>query len=735
MGKGSNIRVLIKRIEGVQCSFCQATIEKALKQLPGVEEVSINMAHEELLVRYDEELIDEETIRKVLSGLGFSLVEPQSATELALVLYREKKSLLYSAILSAIIGILMIYMRLSGSLDQYVIIASGFIAFVNLVFLGGRYLSMAWNAVKRGILNQHVLMSATALSGLIGGFAGILYDPQVFPPLEFFGVSSFVTTYHILGGYASVYVRKRSSEAIKRLLELQPASARVLRDGKWVIVPVDRVKPGDMILVKPGERIPVDGVISEGSSSLDESLVTGESLPVDKSVGSEVIAGSLNIAGYLVIKATRGPDESFIARIAKHMREVRALKPGVIQLLDSVLKYYVPWVLIVASIALITWATTTILTGYPGFKAAFYSFLAVLVMGYPCALGMSVPLAMIKGGYIAARKGILFRSSEAFHILSSKPGVVVFDKTGTLTKGRISVYSVYPDEGFDSVDVLRLAACIESYSTHPIAVAIVEEASRRLVTIDCGVVEGFRELPGKGVRGLIDSTPIAVGKLSYLIEEGYRLNGELAELAGALGSKGYTVVGVGIDKVVAGLIALSDELRDNAKNIVDELRSLGFKVAMLTGDSRRVADRVAREVGIDSYEAELTPEGKTLWIRRIQAKGEKVVMVGDGVNDAPALTLANVGIALSKGADIAVESADIVLIGDKLANVPESIRIAKYMYRTTKENLVIAFVFNGIGVPAAALGLLQPYWAMIAMIASVSLILANTFLLRKIKEE
>ncbi|MCE4610411.1 MAG: cation-translocating P-type ATPase [Desulfurococcales archaeon] len=728
-GEGESLRVKFWRVEGIHCSFCESTIKDALSSIKGVKDFSVSLAHEELMVKYDPRVVNEDVIKGVLSGLGYRLLDPSKTLDLNAVVAGEKRRLVASILLSLPIGVLMVFMRLYGEPNLYMALAAGLLASVNFFLLGGKYLVMAYNALRRRILNQHVLMAATALSGLTGGLMGLLLDPRTFPPVEFFGVASFVTTYHILGGFAGAYVRKRSSEAVKRLLEIQPRVARVRRGSEWAVVPVDQVGVGDLVLVKPGERVPLDGVVVEGYSTVDESIVTGESMPVDKAPGSEVLSGSLNLTGYLVVRVTRRVEESFVARIARHMREVRALKPGVIQLLDRVLGFYVPWVFVSSVIALLAWLSSTLVTGYPGVKESFYAFTAVLVMGYPCALGMSVPLAMVKGGYLAAERGILFRGSEAFHVLSSDPQkvVVAFDKTGTLTRGRVKVARV-ASRGFLSEDeLLRLASCLEVYSNHPIAKAIVDEATSKLGSVDCGSIRGFTEVPGGGVSGLINSNHVAVGKLGFLESRGFIVDESVRVMAEGLMERGFTVVGVGVGGAVEGLIALSDELKDDASEAVGELKRMGFKVAMLTGDSPKVAERVARELGIDFYMANLKPSDKTEWIREMRRKGFKVVMVGDGVNDAPALTIADVGIALSTGSDISVESADVVIMGDKVSRVVDAIRIARYMYKVTKENLALAFIYNGMGVPLAAIGLLKPYWAMVAMIASVTSILANTF--------
>ncbi len=727
MEDSERYRVLVGKLEGLQCSFCVSTIQNALSKIPGVEEVNVSLAHEEVYVRYDSRVVSKARIEGILEKLGFKLLAGKSGADREELLRAERSRLVKSALISLVVGSLMAYMKLYDA-PQQVSIAIGVLAFVNLVVLGGKYLSMSLNALRRGILNQHVLMTATALAGLAGGTLGLLTDPGSFPPGEFYGVTSFVTTYHILGGYAAGYARKKASDAIERLRGLQPLTARVVSGGRIVEKDVASVRPGDLILVRPGERIPLDGVIVDGETSIDESIVTGESMPVDKRPGDRVLAGSINVTGAVVVRVSRPLGESFIARIARHMEEMRGLKPPILQLLDRVLAVYVPMVLAVSLAALAYWVVVPWVLGEgPEVTRAAFASLTVLVMGYPCALGMSVPLSMIRGGQAAALRGILFRSSEAFHVLSSR-GTILFDKTGTLTEGRPRVEIVRALDGYSEAEVLRIAACLEVFSNHPLARSIVDEAYERLGIIECRNVGNVVERRGMGVVGTIEGRRALTGRRELVEEEGFTWPGKGLEDPGF---RGLTTVFVGFDGRVIGVIGLSDGLRKGAKEAVRELESMGFRVGMLTGDSEAAASRIAGLLGIGFYRAGLLPDGKTSLIRDLQRRGERVVMVGDGINDAPSLTVADIGIAMGTGADITLDAADMVITDSNPYKVAVAVRMARRMYRHTKQNLGIAFSLNGLGVPLASTGLLQPYWAMIAMILSVTMILANTFL-RKI---
>ena len=582
---------------------------------------------------------------------------------------------------------------------------------------------MAWSSLRRRILNQHVLLEFAAFAGLAGGFLGLFVSDR-FPAADFFAVSVFVTSYHILSDYTSNYVRTRSSQAVRRLMDLQPDTARVIRDGEEVEVPTGEVAVGERVRIRPGESIPVDGQVREGASAVNESLVTGEPIPTEKVAGDEVIGGSVNQTGTLVVEVTRVGEESFLHQVARSIEEARALKPGVLQLVDTVLKYFVPGVLAFAVLGFAAWTVGPLVVGgSPDFFRATFSALAVLVLGYPCALGMATPLAMIRGGGEAADRGILMRSGEAFQIMQDL-SVMVLDKTGTITRGEPAVRTVVTADGVDEQAVLRLAAAAESSSEHPLARAVEDAARER--GVDFPMASEFQSHTGQGVEARVDGAGVLVGKPGFLGDRGVDLGG-LGDGVAGLEQQGQTVVAVAHDGQAVGLVGIADTIKADAADTIGRMQEAGITPVMITGDNARTARAVAAEVGIDEVLAEVLPDEKAAKVRELQGGGRRVAMVGDGINDAPALTQADVGFAIGAGTDIAIESADIVIMSDRLGAVMDAHDIGTRSYAKTKQNLALAFSFNGIGVPAAATGFVHPVWAMIAMAASVTLVLGNSF--------
>jgi|Deesub1362A_J573_1020465.scaffolds.fasta_scaffold02583_4 cation transport ATPase len=804
MSKAHAVETLQVKIGGMSCSFCTETIHKAYSRMDGVYEVHVSLSHEEALIRYDPQKITPTELRDTLRSLGYTVRDPRkvrSFEEQEKQLRIERQRLILAGVFTVISALLMLAMWLKlvpQAMLQPIMLTVMPLLAVTTVFGPGLYiLKMAYHSLRRGILNQHVLLELGACAGLIGGVLGLMgrflnLPVLQFPAADFFAVATFVTTYHILSGYTSLLVRTRASQAVRKLLDLQPATARVIRDGREEEVPIEEVKPGDRVRVRPGESIPVDGRIIEGSSGVDESLVTGEPFPAEKTVGDEVIGGSINQTGTLVIEVTKVGEESFLQQVARYIEEARAMKPGILQVVDVVLRYYVPGVVGFAVLGFLIWTIGAwAVTGQVDLPRAVYAALAVFVMGYPCALGMATPLAMIRGGGEAAQKGILMRSGEAFQVFKDVR-VVVLDKTGTITKGKPAVTNVVAwSEGREvgmrvgehagmqvgeyagkrigeyasgRVDansqthkltvpqarLLRLAASAESVSEHPVGRAIVNYALDQ--GIDPAKVTDFQAVPGKGVTARVDGRIVHVGSPAFFSQdleidltpiratlERLQAEGKTVVLI-ALADEGpttndqgaYSSFVVGPSSLV-GLIAIADTLKEDAREAIARMKAAGLRPIMITGDNERTARAVARAVGIEEVLAQVLPNEKAAKIRELQAveaNGRsplRVAMVGDGINDAPALMQADVGIAIGTGTDIAIESADIILVGDRLGGVVDAYYIARSSYRKTVQNLALAFSFNGIGVPLATTGLVHPVWAMVAMILSVSMVLINSF--------
>lgn len=725
------------KIGGMACSFCASSITKGLGRMPGILNANVSLAHEEALIEYDPERISEQQIKSTLLDLGYTIRDPrrvkafeEQQREIDLERHRLVTAIVLTGLALLQMGLMWFGWMPTAVLQPVMTVAMPVIA-VTTVFGPGLYiLRMAWHSLRRGILNQHVLLEFGAFSGLVGGALGLVgryghVASLSFPIADFFAVATFITTYHILSGYTSLVVRTKASRAVMNLLALQPVTAVVIRAGQEQEVQIDQVAVGEHVRIRPGESIPLDGWVIDGRSDVDESLVTGESLPVEKQSGHEVIGGSINLNGSLLVEVRHVGEESFLQQVARQIEEARARKPGLLQLVDRVLAFYVPGVLAAAAVTLLVWTVgAALVTGHVEVSRGIFAMLAVFVMGYPCALGMATPLAMIRGGAVAAEHGILVRSGEAFQSLD-RVDRVLLDKTGTLTQGRPSVTKVLAVSGHHENDVLTAAAALEVLSEHPLAQAVVNHAKKRGLVIP--TTSEFRAVPGKGVAAQLAGAAMWVGSPHFLSEEGHDLSELMAQIE-PLQQEGSTVIVVGKERQVIGLLAIADTLKPDALGAVRRLRALGIEPIMITGDNVHTALAIAAKVGIQDVRAELLPQDKALEVQKLQQAGHRVLMVGDGINDAPALTQADIGAAIGAGTDIAIESADVVLMGQRLDAVAEAIEIGHNATRKTKQNVALAFAFNGVGIPLAMTGLVRPAWAMLAMAASVSVVLGNSFL-------
>lgn len=732
-GRGHGIEKLQLKVGGMSCSFCVASMTKALERTEGVRRASVNLAHEEALIEYEPTKASPRQLKKLIIDLGYTVRDPRKVLtfeEEQAELTSERNNLLLAGAF-ALVAVTMMSLMWAGIVPDPQVaphplplqpMLMPFLALATIFGPGWHILQMAWASLRRGILNQHVLLEFGAFAGIIGGVLG--YFSSSFPIADFFAVSVFITTYHLLSGYVSLRVRTRSSQAVRKLLSLVPPTARVVRDGTEEEVPLEQIQPGDTVRVRPGESIPVDGEVIDGRSGVNESLVTGESMPQSKKAGDEVIGGSMNQTGTLLVRVTKVGEESFLHQVARSVEEARALKPGILALVDRVLAIYVPAVLGAAFLAFVIWSLGAwLVTGSPDWTRAIFAVLAVLVMGYPCALGMASPLAMIRGGGMAAEHGVLMRSAEAFQVLKDIRKVVL-DKTGTITRGEPAVTDIQPESDWGNDDILRFAAAAERASEHPLAQAIVASAAARQLSIP--TAGDFQAVPGMGVTASVEGHSVLIGKPQFLQDEHVEIASAGAQIE-AMSAKGDTVVALAIDGRLAGLIGIADQIKPDARDAIQRMRAAGLEPMMVTGDNARTAQVVAGQVGITDYRSEVLPQNKAAVIRELQDQGFRVAMVGDGINDAPALMQADVGIAIGAGTDIAIESADVVLVGQRLGAVVDAFYIGRSSYKKTVQNLSLAFAFNGIGVPLAITGLLHPVWAMVAMIASVTTVLTNSF--------
>jgi heavy metal translocating P-type ATPase len=762
-------------IGGLHCSLCTGTIEKALGRRPGVDKVSVSLTHEQALIEYDPSVTRAENLLQTLKDIGYTVSDPRKVRpfeeeERALVRERGRFLIALTSSIAAMglagypveslwfwlcvfsIASLVVFsfvvlrsygtraafagstvlaalgagiyaLQLSGALGGATPWLAGALAAILIVGVGGHIAWMAWAALRRGILNQHVLVEAGAFAGLVGGIVGLAFNlPEpTYPTTAFFSVAVMVLTYHIFSEWLSLIVKTRSSQAVKKLLDLEPDVVHVLREGKELELPFEEVRVGDLVRIRPGERLPVDGVVESGASDVDESLVTGEPKLIEKVAGDKTISGSLNGHGTLLVRVSVVGEESFLRQVIRSVEDARALKPGLLHLVDRVLRVYTPIVLLTAAGATIFWLLAPLLWGASSdVQRAMFAGLSVLVMGYPCAVGISAPLSIVRGAGEAAERGVLMRTGEAFQALR-RVQRVVFDKTGTLTEGHPALRAVVPVVGTEE-ELLALAAAAEASSEHPLARAVVEEAFERSLALP--EVQGFEAVPGKGVRARLGDQRLLVGSPIFLASEGVNIGPHEKRVA-ELEAQGLTVIAAARDGALVGLLALGDALRPEAAETVRRLHAMGIRTSLITGDNEQAAHYFARLAGIEDVHARVLPAVKAAMIRKLQERA-RVAMVGDGINDAPALMQAEVGIAFGSGADIAVESADVIILNKRVAAVLDAYEISRYSYGKMVQNVVLAFTFNGIGIPAAATGLVYPIWGMVAMAASVTSIFINS---------
>ncbi len=595
-------------------------------------------------------------------------------------------------------------------------------------FIGGwGFYKGAWTAMRTRTINMDVLIALGTTTAYVYSMA-VIFSPEVLPvPVEernvYFEVSAVIIAFVLLGKYMEEIIKKRSSAAVRKLLELKPATARVIREGKEMEVPADGVMVDDILVVWPGEKVPTDGIVLEGASAVDESMLTGESMPVEKGPGSQVIGGTFNRTGLLRFKATRVGAETALAQIIKIVEEAQASSAPIQRLADHVTGYFVPAVIGVAFLSFAAWWMAG------NFPQGLLAFIAVLIIACPCALGIATPAALMVGVGKGAEAGILIRGGEVLERARSLT-TVVFDKTGTLTRGEPDVTDILSVSTLLDTEVLRLAAAVEVGSEHPLGQAIVRAAHHR--GLDLPKVVDLMAIPGHGIRGRVDGQLVLLGNRRLFHRE--QIDPAPAEEAmRRLEEEGKTVMLVGGAGRLIGLIAVADTLKPEAKEAVATLRREGIEVILLTGDNERTARAIAREVGIERVMAEVLPADKARVIQELRERGQVVAMVGDGVNDAPALAAADLGIAIGSGSDVAKETGDIILIKSDVRDVVAAIRLSRATLRKIKQNLFWAFIYNAVGVPVAAMGLLNPMIAAAAMALSSLSVIVNSALLKRLQ--
>lgn len=704
-------------IGGMTCAACVVRVEQGLQELEGVHKASVNFATEKATVEYDSSALGIETITRKVKDLGYEVVGMEkSRGGVEAARKRELKELKtrfsVGVILSVVIfsGSMQHWFPYLRSISRQTMLVSLFVLTTPVVFwVGSRFYVGAVKAAKQKTTDMNTLVAVGAFSAYLYS-ALVTFVPQFFAgagidPHVYFDGAAMIITLILLGRLLEARAKGKTSTAIKRLMGLKPKTARVMRDGREIDIPIAAVIKGDLILVRPGEKIPTDGLVVSGASSIDESMLTGESIPLAKRMGNEVFAATLNKTGSFTFRATKIGAETALAQIIRLVEEAQGSKAPIQRVADKVASIFVPVVFGIATLTFIVWY---FLVPEPTFSRALLNFVSVLIIACPCAMGLATPTAVMVGTGLGAENGILIKGGESLE-RACKLSTVVFDKTGTLTKGEPEVTDILTSEGAERKRVLRVAISIEAVSEHPLAQAIVQKARKE--TLSHSEVADFEALSGLGARAVVDGKTCFLGNLTLMKKEGIKLNG-LDEKAERLAGQGKTCVFVAEEGRAIGLLALSDVPRASAAKAVDHLKAMGLQVAMITGDNEKTARGVGNAVGIDQILAEVLPGDKAEEIKRLQAGGQIVAMVGDGINDAPALTTADIGIAVGAGTDVAMEASDITLIRDDLRSVPAAIKLSSRTMRIIKQNLFWAFFYNSLGIPIAA-GVLYPFFGIL----------------------
>lgn len=699
-------------IEGMSCASCAMTIENAVSKIPGVDKASVNLATEIMTVEANDSVTPED-IAKVVDGVGYGARPRGKSVEEELEEKNEKKEahlreMKRNLTISAIFTVPLLFIAMADMVGipmpaflspmqspvSYALIQLALV--LPIIWLGRRFFVDGFKALSKGHPNMDSLValgtSAAFLYSLYGTYH-VLEGHAHFAMNLYYESAGVILTLITLGKYFEDVSKGKTSMAIQTLVGLAPKMATVLRDGQEVEVPVEEVQVGDLIRVKPGEKVPVDGIVTEGNSTVDESMLTGESIPVSKSVGDEVIGASLNKTGSFILKATKIGKDTALSQIIQLVEQAQGSKAPIAKLADKVSGVFVPIVIVLALVSGLAWY----FLGQESWVFALTITISVLVIACPCALGLATPTAIMVGTGKGAENGILLKSGEALEE-ANHVNMVVFDKTGTITNGTPVVTDVVTADSTDADALIRLAASLEVASEHPLGEAIVAKAKEQGAAFD--EVTNFEAIPGFGIKGHVGETLVFLGNEKWMRENGLA-NEAMNEKANRFAEQGKTPLYIGYNDAVQGLIVVADTVKESSARAIQTLHEMGIQVAMMTGDHERTAQAIAAEVGIDRVFSEVLPQDKANYVSKLQEEGYIVAMVGDGINDAPALAQAQVGIAIGTGTDVAIESADAVLMKSDLMDVPAMLKLSRATIRNIKENLFWAFAYNVIGIPFA----------------------------------
>jgi Cu+-exporting ATPase len=729
-------------VKGMHCASCVATIENSLKKIDGVLDATVNIATEQATVKYDPTKVTDDKLYGAVSNAGYQAItsdEIRTEDQEQKEKQKELRDLRNKVFISLILGALILWGSFPGLINTSPMILRNFwvqflLATPVQFWVGFTFYRAAIKAIKHRTANMDTLVViGTTVAFVYSVFVTIF--PQIvmkigIEPMPYFDTTAIIIGLILLGRYFEAKAKAGTSEAIKKLIGLQAKTARVIRDDKEIDLPISEVIIGDIIRVRPGEKIPVDGIIIEGDSSIDESMITGESIPSDKTKGDVVVGATMNKTGTFIFKATKIGGETMLAQIIKLVQEAQGSKAPIQRLADLVSSYFVP---IVLMLSIFTFAIWYILGPNPSLLFAILNTVAVLIIACPCAMGLATPTAIMVGTGKGAEHGILIKDAESLEI-AHKINTIIFDKTGTLTKGKPEVTDIIPVGSISNDELLKLAGSIEKGSEHSLAEAIVKEAeTKKLVLLK---VEKFEAVPGHGVSGYIDGKKIIFGNKRFMDKELIDISSNIEKIS-EMENSGKTVMMIGSENKLIGLIVVADIIKESAKEGLVALQKLGIEVVMITGDNQRTANAIGQKLGINRILAEVLPDQKEAEVRKIQAEGKVVAMVGDGINDAPALAAADVGIAMGSGTDVAIEAADITLINKDLKSIAKAIVLSKQTMSTIRQNLFWAFGYNVILIPVAMGALyplfhilLNPIFASVAMATSSISVVGNSLRLK-----
>ncbi len=733
-------------VEGMTCASCVARVEKTLKGIDGLQDVNVNFGTEKVSFQMDNSRTKLTELADKLEEIGYKLkinvekeTHSQNDNELVDIESDYSKNLKKDLFVSLFftIPVFLISMTMEfrwfhqvvplsmDSINKILLILSTPVVFIS----GKRFYSIFWRNLIHKAADMNSLVAIGTGAAYIYSTIGTLF-PQIFSSVGiashvYFDSTVVIITLILLGRWLENRAKQKTNTAIKKLLNLKPKVALIRKNNLEVTIPVEDLQPGHIVIIKPGDKIPADGTILTGSSTIDGSILTGESIAVEKVIGSKVFGGTLNKNGYFEFQITDIGDNSVLGRIIKLVEEAQNTKAPIQQLADKVASVFVPAVIILAALTFISWF---IFGGQNSFNHALVNFVAVLIIACPCALGLATPTAIMVGTGLGASKGILIKNGEALELIH-KAKTIIFDKTGTITLGNPTVTDIVT-YGINEDELLLIAASVENKSNHPVAQAITNYAKDKKLNLND--VESFRDLPGLGIQAVVDGKGVLSGNEKLLNEFSIHIDKYSKEIERLTG-EGKSIVFIAVDGELKGILAVEDPVKENSVNAIKNLQEMKYDLVMLTGDNKNTAGAIAKRVGINKFNAEVLPDEKLKVVETYQQSGNIVVMVGDGINDSPALAKADVGIAIGSGTDVAIETADAVLLNTDLNSVVKLIKLSSKTILTIKQNLFWAFIYNIIGIPLAALGLLNPMFAALAMSFSSVSVISNSLRLKRVK--